>query len=289
MNPTESILVVGAGVMGRGIAQTFAQCGFKVFLADLKESILADALRFVQDFLKEGVKRGKISKEEADGVTSRIQVTTDMAAAAAHVGFVVEAVIEVQEVKTEIFRKLNVWCAPQVIFATNTSQISITELGRTSGRPDRFIGMHWFNPPQLMRLIEIPRGIETSQDTVNAMVQLAGWLGKAPVVCQDSPGFVVNRILNVWYNEGMRMADEGMATVEEIDRAIREGGGFKMGPMQLRDLVGLDVGLQVTESLYRRLGLEKFRPPECIRKRVEAGHLGRKSGKGFYDYGGVQN
>jgi 3-hydroxybutyryl-CoA dehydrogenase len=192
--------------------------------------------------------------------------------------------VEEQEIKTNLFKQLNELCSPSVIFASNTSQISITELGRASGRPDRFVGMHWFNPPTLMRLIEIPMGMETTEETVETVKALAHRLGKEPMVCKDSPGFVVNRILNVWYNEGMRLLDEGVASVEDIDRAIRDGGGFRMGPLELRDMVGLDVGLKVTESLYRRLGHEKFRPPECLRQRVAAGHLGRKTGKGFYTY-----
>ncbi len=147
------------------------------------------------------------------------------------------------------------------------------------------MGMHWFNPPAIMRLIEIPRGTGTSDETVEKAEALAKRLGKTPVVCKDSPGFVVNRILNVWYNEAMRMVDEGMASVEDIDRAFRDGGGFRMGPLDLRDLVGLDVALQIVGSLYSRLGQEKFRPPECLRQRVAAGHFGRKTGEGFYKYG----
>jgi 3-hydroxybutyryl-CoA dehydrogenase len=212
----------------------------------------------------------------------RISTTTDIESAARKCDYIIEAVVEHQKVKQDLFQLLDRQCGPDVIFSSNTSQISITELGRSSGRPDRFVGMHWFNPPPLMKLIEIPRGLETSDETVETVSALAKHLGKEPMVCKDSPGFVVNRILNVWYNEGMRALDEGLADVGTIDHAIRSGGGFRMGPLELRDLVGLDVGLQVTSSLYVRLGHDKFKPPVCLQERVAAGHLGRKTQKGFY-------
>jgi 3-hydroxybutyryl-CoA dehydrogenase len=284
MTEIQRILVVGAGVMGHGIALVCARTGLNTDLVDVDAGILQRAISKIERFLKGSVERQKMTSQEAHEIINRINALRDLEDVAPRADMVIEAVVEDQEIKANLFKQLNELCPPSVIFASNTSQISITELGHASGRPDRFVGMHWFNPPTIMRLIEIPMGMETTEETVETVKALAHRLDKEPMVCKDSPGFVVNRILNVWYNEAMRLLDEGVARMEEIDSAIRDGGGFRMGPLELRDLVGLDVGLMVTESLYRRLGHEKFRPPECLRQRVAAGHLGRKTGKGFYTY-----
>ena len=284
MKEIKRVLVTGAGVMGHGIALVCAGSGIVTFLVDTDSKYLEKALSKINKFLDGSVERGKMSQQDAGETLSRISTTTDIKEVAGKVDLVIEAIIEDKGAKEKLFRDLNGICGPSVIFASNTSQISITELARSSGRPDRFIGMHWFNPPAIMKLIEIPRGMQTSDETVEIIETLAKRLGKTPMVCKDSPGFVVNRILNVWYNEAMRLVDEGAASVEEIDRAIRDGGGFRMGPMQLRDLVGLDTALLISESLFERLGSEKFRPCQCLRDRVAAGHFGRKTGKGFYEY-----
>jgi 3-hydroxybutyryl-CoA dehydrogenase len=285
MKQIERILVVGAGVMGHGIALVCARSGIAADLVDTDENYLESALSRIKKFLAGSVERKKITPQASEEILARISTTTNIESVAGGADLVMEAIIEDKGAKANLFKQLNTLCDPSVIFASNTSQISITELARVSGRPDRFIGLHWFNPPAIMTLIEIPKGIETSEETVETVVSLAKRLGKEPVVCKDSPGFVVNRILNVWYNEGMRLLDEGAASVAEIDGAIREGGGFRMGPMQLRDLVGLDTALLITESLYQAMGNEKFRPCQCLRDLVAAGHLGRKTGKGFYEYG----
>jgi 3-hydroxybutyryl-CoA dehydrogenase len=284
MREIRRVLVTGAGVMGHGIALVCAGSGIVTSLLDTDSKYLEKALSKINKFLDGSVERGKMSQQDAGETLSRISTTTDFKEVAGKVDLVIEAIIEDKGAKEKLFRDLNGICGPSVIFASNTSQISITELARSSGRPDRFIGMHWFNPPAIMKLIEIPRGMQTSDETVEIIETLAKRLGKTPMVCKDSPGFVVNRILNVWYNEAMRLVDEGAASVEEIDRAIRDGGGFRMGPMQLRDLVGLDTALLISESLFEKLGSEKFRPCQCLRDRVAAGHFGRKTGKGFYEY-----
>jgi 3-hydroxybutyryl-CoA dehydrogenase len=284
MKAIKRVLVTGAGVMGHGIALVCAGSGIVTSLLDTDPKYLEKALSRINKFLDGSVERGKLSQQDAEETLSRISTTTDIEEVAGKADLVIEAIIEDKGAKEKLFRELNGICGPSVIFASNTSQISITELARSSGRPDRFIGMHWFNPPAIMKLIEIPRGMQTSDETVEIIETLAKRLGKTPMVCKDSPGFVVNRILNVWYNEAMRLVDEGAANVEEIDRAIRDGGGFRMGPMQLRDLVGLDTALLISESLFERLGSEKFRPCQCLRDRVAAGHFGRKTGKGFYEY-----
>ncbi|MBW2139224.1 MAG: 3-hydroxyacyl-CoA dehydrogenase family protein [Deltaproteobacteria bacterium] len=284
MKEISRVLVVGAGVMGHGIAMVCARSGFQADLVDVKKEYLHNALSRIERFLQGSLERGKMTQDEVHETKARLSTGIDLTAPAKKADIVIEAIIEEKDAKTRLFEELNRLCKPSTIFASNTSQLSITELGRSSGRPDRFVGMHWFNPPALMRLIEIPRGIETSDETVETISGLARKLGKEPVVCKDSPGFVVNRILNVWYNEAMRLVDEGAADPETVDRAIRDGGGFRMGPLQLRDLVGLDTALLITESLYQRLGSEKFRPCQCLRDLVAAGHYGRKTGKGFYRY-----
>ncbi len=280
----KKILVVGAGVMGHGVALVAARSGFDVSMVDIKDEFVQRGMSGITGFLEGGLKRGKISQDEVDATLSHIHTSTDVDGEAAHADFVFEAIIESMKIKSELFARLNTVCKPEVIFASNTSQLSITELGEASGRPELLIGMHWFNPPPLMRLIEIPVGEKTSEKTVEVTIEVSKKMGKQPFTCKDSPGFIVNRILNPWYNEGMNMFDEGVASAEEIDTAIREGGGFRMGPLELRDLVGLDTALHVTEDLYQRLRNDKFKPPACLRKFVSAGKFGRKTGEGFYKY-----
>jgi len=284
MKEISRILVVGAGVMGHGIALVCARSGFQTDLVDVKEEYLHNALSQIDRFLQGSLERGKMTEDQVRDTKTRLTTGTDIRSYSKDVDIVIEAIIEEKEAKMRLFEELNETCKSSAVFASNTSQLSITELGRSSGRPDRFVGMHWFNPPALMRLGEVPRGIETSDETLETVSDLARKLGKEPVVCKDSPGFVVNRVLNVWYNEAMRLLDEGAADAETVDRAIRDGGGFRMGPLQLRDLVGLDTALLITESLYERLGSEKFRPCQCLRDLVAAGHFGRKTGRGFYKY-----
>ena len=278
------ILVVGAGVMGHGVALVAARSGFDVSIVDVKEEFLQKGMHGINRFFNASVERGKMNQQEVDSALSRIRTSVNMEAEAAEASFVIEAVFENKEIKVNIFSQLNKICKPGTIFASNTSQISITELGLASGRPELLIGMHWFNPPPLMHLIEIPVGEKTSRETVETTIELSRKMGKQPFTCKDSPGFIVNRILNPWYNEGMNLLDEGVATAEDIDIAIKVGGGFRMGPLELRDLVGLDTALHVTEDLYHRLGNDKFRPPACLKNLVAAGKLGRKTGEGFYRY-----
>ena len=280
----EKILVVGAGVMGHGVALVAARSGFDVVLVDLKDEFVQRGMKGISDFLGGSLKRGKISQSEFDSTLSRIRTSTDVEAEAGNVDFVFEAIIENMDAKADLFSRLNKICGKSAIFASNTSQLSITELGEASGRPELLIGMHWFNPPPLMRLIEIPMGEKTLRETMEATVAVSRKMGKQPFVCKDSPGFIVNRILNPWYNEGMNLHDEGVASVEDIDTAIKAGGGFRMGPLELRDLVGLDTALHVTEDLYQRLRNDKFKPPACLRNLVSAGKYGRKTGEGFYTY-----
>jgi 3-hydroxybutyryl-CoA dehydrogenase len=278
------ILVVGAGVMGHGVALVAARSGFDVSIVDVKEEFLQKGMHGIKQFFNASVKRGKMNQQEVDSALLRIRTSVNLEAEAAEADFIIEAVFENKEVKANLFSQLNKICKPGIIFASNTSQLSITELGEASGRPELLIGMHWFNPPPLMRLIEIPVGEKTSRETVETTIEVSRRMGKKPFTCKDSPGFIVNRILNPWYNEGMNLLDEGVATAEDIDIAIKVGGGFRMGPLELRDLVGLDTALHVTEDLYRRLGNDKFKPPLCLKNLVAAGKFGRKTGEGFFKY-----
>jgi 3-hydroxybutyryl-CoA dehydrogenase len=275
--------IIGAGVMGHGIAQVAAQSGFIVVLVDIKMEFVENGIEKIKKFLEEGVKRGKISKEDVGLIMGRIKGTTDLTEIS-RVDLIIEAATEDLASKKEIFSKLSEMSDPNVVFATNTSYQSITELGRASKRPEKFVGMHWFNPPQLMRLVEVVKGRGTSDEAINLVVEVCKELGKVPIVCKDSPGFIVNRILQPWYNEAMNILDEGVASAEDIDRAIKLGGGFRMGPLELRDLVGLDTALKGTESIYQQLADEKFKPPQCLIKNVQAGYFGRKTGRGFYEY-----
>ena len=275
--------VLGAGVMGHGIAQVAAQSGFVVVLVDIKMSLVESGLEKVKKFLVEGVKRGKIVQGDVDSIMGRIHGTTDLGEVS-KTDLVIEAATEDLTLKKQIFSKLSELCESNVVFATNTSYQSITELGLASKRPEKFVGMHWFNPPQLMRLVEVVKGRGTCDEAVNLVVEICKKLGKVPIVCKDSPGFIVNRILQPWYNEAMNLLDEGIASAEDIDKAMKLGGGFRMGPLELRDLVGLDTALKGTESIYQQLGDEKFRPPQCLIKNVQAGYFGRKVGRGFYEY-----
>jgi len=278
------ILVVGAGVMGHGVALVAARSGFDVSMADVKEEFLEKGMLGIKRFYNASIERGKMSQQEVDSALSRIRTSVNLEAEGTEADFVIEAVFENKEVKSNLLSRLNKMCKPGIIFASNTSQLSITELGEASGRPELVIGMHWFNPPPLIRLIEIPIGEKTSRETVETTIEVSRKMGKQPFTCKDSPGFIVNRILNPWYNEGMNLLDEGVATAEDIDKAIRVGGGFRMGTLELRDMVGLDTALQVTENLYQRLRNDKFKPPDCLRRLVMAGKLGRKTGRGFYDH-----
>jgi 3-hydroxybutyryl-CoA dehydrogenase len=275
--------VLGAGVMGHGIAQVAAQSGFVVVLVDIKMSLVESGLEKVKKFLEEGVKRGKIVQGDVDSIMGRIHGTTDLGEVS-KTDLVIEAATEELTLKKQIFSKLAELCESNVVFATNTSYQSITELGAASQRPEKFVGMHWFNPPQLMRLVEIVKGKGTTDETIGLVVDVCKKLGKVPIVCKDSPGFIVNRILQPWYNEAMNILDEGIASAEDIDKAMKLGGGFRMGPLELRDLVGLDTALKGTKSIYQQLGDEKFRPPQCLIKNVQAGYFGRKVGRGFYEY-----
>jgi 3-hydroxybutyryl-CoA dehydrogenase len=277
----EKIQVVGAGQMGSGIAQVAAQAGLAVHLADVDEAALRRGLEAIEKNLSRSVEKERISQEEMDEVLGRIESGTEYAADA---DLAIEAVAETAKVKAEVFRALDERLGEDAILASNTSSISITELAATTGRPERFIGMHFFNPVPLMKLVEIVRGLETTNETYSTVHELAVRLGKQPVEVKDFPGFVSNRVLMPMINEAVYCVMEGVAGPEEVDTVMRLGMNHPMGPLALADLIGLDTCLHIMEVLHEGFGDTKYRPCPLLRRYVAAGRLGRKSGRGFYDY-----
>ena len=275
--------VVGAGQMGGGIAQVAAVSGFDVVLYDLNEAALSRGVGAISASLARMVNKEKLTQSEADQALARIQQTTDMAAMAA-VDIVVEAASEDEEIKKNIFRKLDEVCKPEAILATNTSSISITRLAAVTSRPGKVIGMHFMNPVPMMQLVEIIRALQTDDAVFDAVKQLSLDMAKVPVDVNDAPGFVSNRILMPMINEAVFCRYENLASAEEIDTVMKLGMSHPMGPLALADLIGLDTCLSIMEVLYDNFKDSKYRPCPLLVQMVDAGYLGRKSGRGFYQY-----
>lgn len=287
MTEIRKVVVVGFGAMGTGIAQVFAQAGFNVTAVDVSEEILKRGLNVIWDGpfgLRRAVERGRITEEQAREAFSRIAITTSLAEAARDADLVVEAVYEDLETKRRVFREADAAAPPHAILASNTSTLSITALAAATGRPDRVVGMHFFNPPQVMKLVEIVRGMLTSDETLRTAVSLAERLGKVPVVCRDSPGFIANRIGVIAILEAIRLHEAGVASAEDVDKAMKLGYNWPMGPLELADFIGLDVLLGIAEALYKETGSPAYHPPPLLRRLVAAGYLGRKTGRGIYSY-----
>ena len=280
----EKAMVVGAGTMGAGIAQLFAQNEIPVVLTDLNEEMVAKAISGLETRVARRVEQGKMSAEAKDAVFSRITPATGYAKAA-DAEVVVEAVFEDMDIKKEVLGALDEAAPERAIFASNTTSLSITEMAAATSRPEKVVGVHFFNPPLVMKLVEIMPGLGTSKETVEAARALAERLGKTPVMANfDSPAGIGSRVLAGMLNEAVEVYAGGLASAEDIDKAMKMGAGLPMGPLELIDLIGVDIHLAKTETLYRELGDTRYRPNFLLRKMVKAGHLGRKTGRGFFTY-----
>jgi len=277
------MIVVGAGFMGSGIAQVLAMARYEVVLHDMTEEFVKKGMNAIEKNLRTSVEKGKLVEAEKEAIRKRITTTTNLTLAK-DCDLVIEAIVEKKQEKMDLFRKLDEICPPDVIFATNTSSIPITELATATKRPSRFLGMHFFSPVPVMKLVEIIKGLKTADATAQVIKDLTDKIGKVGVFVKDGPGFLVNRVNAALRNEVYNCLAEGVASIEDIDKAMKFGLGHPMGPFELQDFVGLDIGLAVFETLWENFKDPKWRPALSLRKLVASGDLGRKAGKGWYDY-----
>jgi 3-hydroxybutyryl-CoA dehydrogenase len=277
------IMVIGAGFMGSGIAQVLAVAGYEVVLRDIDDALVARGRDVIAKNLAGSVAKGKLAGADVAAILGRITATMELGPAR-DCDLIIEAIIENKQAKLDLFRQLEELCPPHVIFASNTSSIPITELATATRRPDRFAGMHFFSPVPVMKLVEIIKGLKTADATVQVIKELADGIGKVGVFVKDGPGFLVNRVNAALRNEVYNCLAEGVATIEDIDKALKFGLGHPMGPFELGDFVGLDIGFAVAETLWDNFKDPRWRPSPILRKLVASGDLGRKTGKGWYDY-----
>jgi len=275
--------VLGAGTMGAGIAQVSLEAGYNVILIDVVPEIVEKAVKGLNKAWARAVEKGKVTAETVVNYNALLTCSTDINDFK-DVDIVIEAIVENIDIKKKVQKQLSEICKPDAILVTNTSALSITEIAAATNRPDRVLGMHFFNPVVIMKLVEVIPGVVTTDDVVQAVIELSKKIGKEPVLAKESPGFIVNRILVPYINEAAIVYQEGVATAEEIDKAMKLGAGMPMGPLALADLVGIDIILAVCEFFLKEFGDSKYRPSLAFKQKVRAGHLGKKTGKGFYDY-----
>ncbi|MCL4705951.1 3-hydroxybutyryl-CoA dehydrogenase [bacterium] len=281
----KTVGIVGCGLMGSGIAQISAQAGYKTIVREVNDELLKKGLGKIEDFLSKGVAKGKVTEEQKKAVLANLSGTTRLADLK-DADIVIEAAIESIALKKELFGELDRLCPEQTIFASNTSSLTITEMAAATKRPDRFVGLHFFNPVPLMKLVEVVRTIATSPATFDAAFAFAKTLGKEPIACKDNSGFVVNLLLVPYLLDAIRAVENGVASIEDIDKGMVLGCGYPMGPLTLLDFVGLDTTYFIANIMFEEYREAKYAPPPLLRKMVLAGLLGKKTGKGFYDYSG---
>jgi 3-hydroxybutyryl-CoA dehydrogenase len=281
----KKIGVLGAGTMGAGIAQVAAQAGFETLIYDVSQEFIDKGLDRIRGFLKGSKERGKLTAEQESGILARLSSSLKLDDFAG-CRLVIEAVPEKMDLKREVFKKLDAFCGPDTLLATNTSSFSVTAIAGATEKPERVLGLHYFNPPPLMALVEVVRGERTSEAAMEKATALIREMGKTPVHAKDTPGFIVNRVARAFYNEALKILSDGDATVEIIDRVMKGAGGFPMGPFELMDLIGNDINFAATTSLYEAFFHDpRFRPSPIQQRMVQSGNLGRKTGRGYYVYG----
>jgi len=279
----KKVFIIGAGQMGLDIGQVFAKAGSEVVFRDISDEILEKSIAKLSKGLDRLISRGKLDEATKDSILSKISTTTELTPAQ-DCDLVLEAIVENVQIKKDLFAQLDEICKPECVFATNTSSISITEIASATKRADRFIGMHFFNPATVMKLVEVIRGLHTSEETFKTIYDLSVTIGKDPIEVKEGPGFVVNKILIMMINEAVVVLEDGLATVEDIDKAMKLGCNHPMGPLALADLIGLDTCLHIMDTFYTETCDSKYRSARLLRQMVRGGNLGRKTGVGFYDY-----
>jgi 3-hydroxybutyryl-CoA dehydrogenase len=275
------VVVVGAGTMGNGIAQVVAQAGYETTMVDVKQEFVDRGMNAIKTSLGKFVEKGKMSQADMEKALAVLHTSTDLKAAK-DADYVIEAVFERADVKMPVFKQLDEVCTKEIILASNTSGIPVGLLASVTKRPEKIIGMHFMNPVPVMKGIEVVRSLLTSEETLKVSLDFAKSIGKETVVVKDSPGFVTNRIITLVLNEGAKLVEEGLATIEDIDKIVRLSFNWPMGPCELADLVGIDVGVDLLEGIYQQTGWERYKPARLLKRMVEIGYVGRKAGKGYY-------